>query len=113
MRFHNTNETSISTDTLDLVLPESQILSSSVRFTIMLIIYVHKKAGFTDLQKLLHLTPGKLDYHIKKLIDANYVQKRRIIFPKRPLLFIEITNHGKTSFKEYVSKLRNLLNIIE
>ncbi|MHA2032486.1 MAG: hypothetical protein ACW99Q_24220, partial [Candidatus Kariarchaeaceae archaeon] len=45
-----------------LVIPENQIFFSQVRFTILLILTVHTRATFSELQKLLCLTPGRLDY---------------------------------------------------
>ena len=75
----------------------------------MLILYGHKKAGFTELQKLLEITPGKLDHHIRKLEENDFVKTEKTIFSSRPLTFIRITRHGEDSFKDYADKLRKAL----
>ena len=56
------------------VFERGEIFSDQQRFTIMLLLYLHKKAGFTQLQKLLGLTPGNLDYHIRKLEEIGLLK---------------------------------------
>lgn len=92
-----------------LELPERQgIFSAQQRFTIMLLLYLHKSAGFTELQKLLGLTPGNLDHHLRKLEEVGYIKTRHIL-DWRPLKVIEITKTGAMSFREYAVSLRQLL----
>jgi DNA-binding transcriptional ArsR family regulator len=47
--------------------------------TIMLLLYLHKKVGFTELQKLLQLTPGNLDHHLRKLTQAGYIKTTKTL----------------------------------
>ena len=84
------------------------IFSAQQRFTIMLLLYLHKKAGFTELQKLLQLTPGNLDHHVRKLEEVGYVKTRHVL-DWRPLKVIEITKLGAHEFKEYAVTLRTIL----
>lgn len=86
----------------------SGVFSAQQRFTIMLLLYLHKKAGFTEVQKLLQLTPGNLDHHVRKLEEVGYVKTRHIL-DWRPLKVIEITKLGAAAFKEYATNLRRLL----
>ncbi|MFX1533199.1 MAG: transcriptional regulator [Promethearchaeota archaeon] len=92
-------------------LEEDQLFSTPQRLTIMLLLYLHKKAGFTELRKLLQLTPGNLDHHIRKLKDAGYVKTRYVVV-NRPLSVIEITREGAEAFKNYAVKLRALLDSV-
>ena len=96
-----------------IIPPTNPVFSSATRLTIMLILFFYKKTGFTELQKLLNITPGTLDYHIKKLENENYVRMQKTIFPTRPLNIIKITKHGEESFKAYSYKLRDILNKIK
>lgn len=90
------------------VLERRGIFSAQQRFTIMLVLYLHKRAGFTELQKLLQLTPGNLDHHVRKLEEAGYVKTRHVL-DWRPLKVIEITKAGAMAFREYAMNLRQLL----
>ena len=94
------------------ILEKAELFSALPRLTIMLLIYLHKKVGFTELQKLLQLTPGNLDHHVRRLKKAGYVKTRQI-FSWRPLTVIEITNEGANAFREYAIKLRKLLETVE
>jgi DNA-binding MarR family transcriptional regulator len=94
-------------------IPTDELFTTSVRITIMLLLFNHKRISFTELQKLLQLTSGNLDHHIKKLESANYVKTyKKFTSSKRPLTTVEITSHGKTVFEKYIKNLKNVLNAI-
>lgn len=84
------------------------IFSAQQRFTIMFLLYLHKRAGFTELQKLLQLTPGNLDHHVRKLEEVGYVKTRHVL-DWRPLKVIEISKTGAHAFRDYAIGLRKLL----
>ncbi|MFX0141554.1 MAG: winged helix-turn-helix domain-containing protein, partial [Candidatus Hodarchaeota archaeon] len=58
----------------NIILPTDGLFTTSVRLTIMILLFNHKKINFTELQKLLNLTSGNLNHHLKKLENANYVK---------------------------------------
>ena len=70
------------------ILEKEEIFSAPPRLTIMLLLYLHRKTGFTEMQKLLQLTPGNLDHHIRKLKQFGYVITRKA-FSWRPLTIVE------------------------
>jgi DNA-binding MarR family transcriptional regulator len=94
------------------ILKEGELFQALPRLTIMLILYLHKKVGFTEIRKLLQLTPGNLDHHIQKLAKARYVKTRHTL-SWRPLVVVEITNEGIVAFRDYATKLRKLLETIK
>lgn len=94
------------------ILGGNKIFSASPRLTIMLVLYFHKRVKFTDLQRLLQLTPGNLDHHVRKLKKFGYVKTRKAL-SWRPLTVIEITEDGAKSFHEYAVKLRKLLEAVK
>ena len=98
-------------DPLD-VLEKGEIFSAQHRFTIMFLLYIHRKAGFTELQKLINVTPGNLDHHLKKLAEAGYVKTSHIL-DWRPLKMVEITQMGAKEFRDYAKGMRELLKNIE
>ncbi|MFX0173435.1 MAG: transcriptional regulator [Candidatus Hodarchaeota archaeon] len=93
----------------ELVLPENQVFFSSVRFTIMLILTVHTTATFSEIQNLLNLTPGRLDYHLNQLVTNNLIIRKKAFISQRPLTVIKITEEGITSFKKYANQMQDLL----
>ena len=96
-----------------LILPEDKLFSPSIRLTIMILLLTHKKINFTELQKLLSLTPGNLDHHLKKLEKANYIKTyKKLSSWRKPLTQIKITPTGKQSFENYLKNFRDILNKI-
>ena len=84
-----------------LILPEDKLFTPSIRLTIMILLLTHQKINFTELQKLLGLTPGNLDHHVKKLEMASYIKTYKKLSPwRKPLTQIEITPSGKQSFEK-------------
>ncbi|MEJ2250014.1 MAG: transcriptional regulator [Candidatus Lokiarchaeota archaeon] len=94
----------------NLIIPKNSIFSSTIRFTIMMILNTHKKAKFTEFQKLLHLTSGNLNHHLQKLIDKGFVLKKQGIFPRRVLTYVTITKKGEQKFLLYINKIQEILN---
>ena len=93
------------------IFDKGSIFSAQQRFTIMLLLYLHKRAGFTELQKLLQLTPGNLDHHVRKLEEVGYVKTRHVL-EWRPLKIIEISKAGANAFRDYAINLRKILELV-
>lgn len=93
--------------------PKRNILGPSIPLSIMLLLYSHKRVKFAVLQRLLETTPGNLDYHLKKLVQAEYVEVSKQLFPRRPLTIITITEKGKSAFQDYVNQFQEILDQIE
>jgi DNA-binding MarR family transcriptional regulator len=89
-----------------------EVFSALHRLTIMLLLYLHKKVGFTELQKLLQLTPGNLDHHLRKLEQVGYIKTRKKL-SWRPLIVVEITREGAEALRDYAITLRKLLETIK
>jgi len=94
------------------IILKKEVFSDQPRFTIMFLIYLNKTVGFTELKRLLKLTPGNLDHHIKKLEKAGYVIVRKK-FSWRPLNVVEITHKGAEAFRDYASNLKHMLKDIK
>ena len=95
------------------ILKDNHSFSISIRFSIMLILYVHRRISFLNLQKLLNLTSGNLNHHLNKLVDENFIEQKKILFSKRPLTFIFITEKGKQEFGQYLDKFKDVIKKIE
>lgn len=94
------------------IIPSDKIFTTSIRLTIMLILFSHKKILLNELKSILELTSGNLDHHLRKLETIGYITTRKSFFPTRPLTIVEITKEGFDAFKEYLSKIKEVLNQI-
>ena len=74
----------------------------------MYLLFLKRRIGFIELQKLLGLTPGNLDHHMRKLEEMKLVHSRRVI-SWRPLVTLEITAYGSEVFRGYILKMKTLL----
>ncbi|MHA1612823.1 MAG: transcriptional regulator [Promethearchaeota archaeon] len=91
------------------LLKRDEIIKVPHRFNIMMILYNNRSVGFTLLSKILKLTPGNLDHHLKKLKELGWVENSTI-FSYRPLSVISITEKGREIFQEYARELQDLLH---
>ncbi|MBN2334794.1 transcriptional regulator [Candidatus Bathyarchaeota archaeon] len=78
----------------------------------MFLLYLHRRVGFTELQRLLGVTPGNLDHHLRKLVEAGYVKTSHVL-DWRPLKVVEITSVGAEAFRDYAAGMRELLEQIK
>jgi DNA-binding MarR family transcriptional regulator len=90
---------------------EERVFQSQPRFSIMYLLFLKRKIGFLELKQLLGLTPGNLDHHLRKLEEIGLVRNRRMI-SWRPLVVVEITSSGTEIFREYICRLKGLLEKI-
>ena len=65
-----------------------------------------------QLQKLLGVTPGNLDHHLRKLVEVGYVKTRHVL-DWRPLKVAEITSLGAKEFRDYATGMQELLKLIK
>ena len=87
------------------------VLHQPLRTRIVAYLSTREEATFTELKKLLDVTDGNLEAHIKKLRSAEYVVTHKVKGEGRPQTFYCLTELGKKTFREYVEQLQNLLNI--
>ncbi len=59
----------------------NDLLKIPLRFNVMLLLYTYDRLGFTRMQKLLQSTPGNLDHHLKKLIEAGWITDSIVFSP--------------------------------
>lgn len=90
---------------------EERVFQSQPRFSIVYLLFLKRKIGFIQLKDLLGLTPGNLDHHLKKLEGAGLIRNRRVL-SWRPLVVVEITSEGVETFRNYIVRLKSLLEEI-
>ena len=87
----------------------THILSQNTRLAIMVTMISKKRIIFTELQKILEITPGNLDSHLKKLENQFYIRIRKTLINNSPRTIVIITNEGFRSTLTYISKLKSTL----
>ena len=66
---------------------------------------------FTELQKLLELTPGNLSTHLVKLENAGYVEVTKEFVKRQPKTWVAITDAGMEAFRRHVTALEKVLGL--
>jgi DNA-binding transcriptional ArsR family regulator len=92
----------VNIDSIDRVLHEP------ARLQITALLYVVEKAEFLFVMNQTGLTWGNLSSHLAKLEGAGYVEIEKSFKGKRPLTSISLTSKGRTAFKQYSEKMRQL-----
>jgi DNA-binding MarR family transcriptional regulator len=79
---------------------------------VMALLYRNRQASFTRIRSDLGVTSGNLQSHGQRLIDAGYVEARKVLAPLFEVRWF-ITPRGARAFEEYVRKLRELASDLE
>ena len=87
------------------------VLHQPLRTRIAAYLSSREEATFTELKKLLEVTDGNLEAHIKKLRAAEYIVTHKVKGEGRAQTFYHLTELGKAEFKKYVNQLQSLLDI--
>jgi len=67
------------------------------------------QATFSDLKRLIGVSDGNLDAHLKKLLAADYVQAHKITDGPRPQTVYSLTTTGREALLAYVAALQGLI----
>lgn len=67
------------------------------------------EATFSDLKRLLGVSDGNLDAHLKKLLAADYVDARKSSDGPRPQTVYTLTPAGREALRGYVAALQGLI----
>lgn len=85
------------------------ILHQPQRLRIVACLYRARQASFTALRDALRLSDGNLSSHAQKLVDAGYVEARRVLADARFELRYRITPEGSAAFRAYAAAVREIL----
>ena len=87
---------------------KNNILGNPIRLGIMLYLLPRNRALFIELQRVLEITPGNLDSHLKTLERNGYVKLKKVI-RDRPRTMVYLTDRGAKETKKYVNELKKIL----
>jgi len=87
------------------------VLHQPVRTRIVAYIAARGEATFNELKQELDVTDGNLDSHMKKLVNAGYIEIRKIAAKKgKPKTLYNLTELGNYEFEVYIETLKRLLS---
>ena len=90
-------------------LSRNHVLGNPIRLGIMLYLLPRGRALFKELLKVLEVTPGNLDSHLKALEKAGYVELYKV-FADRPRTAVRITEKGAEETGKYLQALKKILS---
>ncbi len=85
------------------------LLAQPTRLSIMLILLLKESIPFTELQKVLNLTPGNLGSHVEKLEREGYIKRRKGFSFFRYITYISITEKGAVETLNFISNLKEAI----
>ncbi|MEL7452909.1 MAG: transcriptional regulator [Pseudomonadota bacterium] len=81
------------------------LLGVPSRLSILAFLSTAQSVDFTTLKDETGLSSGNLSTHLTKLEDANLVTIDKSFRDKRPCTTINLTDHGRNAFLDYVERM--------
>ena len=85
------------------------LIHQPIRTRLLAFLAARGEATFSELKQELAVTDGNLDAHLKKLLAAGYLDKRKDDSGGRPQTLFALTAQGSKSFKIYLGMLERLI----
>jgi DNA-binding HxlR family transcriptional regulator len=83
---------------------------SRVRLGIMSVLMVNESVDFNTLKELLDVTDGNLASHLSALEKYELIEVRKQFIGRKPNTRYQITETGRSAFKEHLDHLAKLIN---
>ncbi len=85
------------------------IIHQATRLRLMTALARNRDAAWVSLRDGLGLTDGNLASHAERLVQAGYIENRRVLTSRGFEVRLRITPAGARAFRVYVDVLRDLL----
>jgi DNA-binding MarR family transcriptional regulator len=90
-----------------------RLVHEPARLMVLASLYVVESADYTYLMRQAGLTWGNLSAHLSKLEEASYIQVEKTYRGKRPYTLVRLSDLGRTTFKNYISQMKTILNNLD
>ena len=87
-----------------------RMVHEPARLAIMALLYVIECADFTFLMNQTGLSWGNLSTHMSKLEEAGYMDVEKSFKGRRPNTNLRLTTDGRSAFREYRQKMKQMLD---
>jgi len=92
---------------------QDKILGSTIRLSIMTLLYLNGKMKFTELKRILKLTSGNLSVHLKKLDAAGYVKIEKTFLNLKPATLVVLTKKGAKKLLEFYTSIKDIADALK
>jgi len=92
---------------------QDKVLGSTIRLSIMTLLYLNGKMKFTDLKNILKLTSGNLSTHLKKLKDSGYITIEKTFLSLKPVTLVILTKKGAEKLLEFYTKIKDIADALK
>ena len=92
--------------------PESgldAVLHQPVRTQIVAYLIGREEATFSEFKRVLRVSDGNLESHMKKLIAAEYIATRKDASSARQQTVYSLTSQGRGALRQYMANLQQML----
>ncbi len=86
-----------------------KVIHERTRLGIISALAAQTKIDFVSLKKLLHLSDGNLNAHLRVLEDNNYIHVEKMFVDRKPRTIYHLTKKGRKDFKHYIDKLEKIV----
>ena len=90
-----------------------RLVHEPTRLMVIASLYVVESADYTFLMRQVGLTWGNLSAHLSKLEEAGYIQVEKTYRGKRPYTLVRLSDLGRITFKNYVSRMKTIFNDLD
>jgi DNA-binding MarR family transcriptional regulator len=90
-----------------------RLVHEPARLMVIASLYVVESADYTFLMRQTGLTWGNLSAHLSKLEEAGYIQVEKTYRGKRPYTLVRLSDLGRITFKNYVTRMKTILNNLD
>jgi DNA-binding MarR family transcriptional regulator len=85
------------------------VLHQPVRTQIVAYLIGREEATFSEFKRVLRVSDGNLESHMKKLIAADYVATRKDASSARQQTVYSLTPCGRAALRQYMANLQQML----
>ncbi len=87
------------------------VIHQPVRTQLFAYLVSRESVTFTYLKKTLNLSDGNLTAHMKKIIDAGYVEMKKEFVNNKPRTTYTLTGKGRKNFEIYLKRLKKIMEM--
>ena len=85
------------------------VLHQPVRTQIVAYLIGREEATFSEFKRVLRVSDGNLESHMKKLIAAEYIATRKDASSVRQQTVYSLTPRGRAALRQYMANLQQML----
>jgi DNA-binding MarR family transcriptional regulator len=85
------------------------VLHQPVRTQIVAYLIGREEATFSEFKRVLRVSDGNLESHMKKLIAADYIATRKDASSARQQTVYSLTQRGRAALRQYMANLQQML----